>query len=112
MSHTVTEAQRLTVYLTESARYEGRPLFEWLTRQAVRLGVAGATVTKGLVGYGRHHQVHHAHLVELSDDLPVIFQCVDTPGQIQSILADCQSALHGHTYTLEDVKLHKPMMGQ
>lgn len=108
MSHSVTQAQRLTVYMTESARHEGRPLFEWLIQQAVKLQVGGATVAKAIAGYGRHGRIHHTHLVELSDDLPVVFECVDAPDKIGDFMLKCQPALAGQSYILEDVKLHRP----
>lgn len=107
MNHNIVEAERLRVYTSETARHEGRPLFEWLIAQALRAGLAGATATKGLAGFGHHRKLHHAHLLDISDELPVIVEIIDTPKWIDTFLADAAGALGEHTYTREPVRLHR-----
>ena len=107
MNHSDIEAERLRVYTTETARHEGRPLFEWLIAQALGAGLAGATATKGLAGFGHHRKLHHAHLLDISDELPVIVEIIDTPQRIDALLTAAAEALGDHTYTREPVRLHR-----
>ncbi|MAE61236.1 MAG: hypothetical protein CMJ49_07750 [Planctomycetaceae bacterium] len=86
MSHDPTDAQRLTIFCTESDHFQGKPLFEWLLQKAVQLELAGATVTRALAGFGRHHRIHHQHLISLADALPMTVQIVDAHDRIDAFL--------------------------
>lgn len=108
MAHQIIEGERLTAYCTELARFEGRPLFEWLTQRAMEMEMAGATVHKAVSGFGQHRRLHHQHLLSLSDDLPMSVQIIDIADRIDAFLQAAEEALAGHTYIREKVRWHRP----
>lgn len=108
MTHTAIDAQRLSVYCTQTDRREHRPLHEWLVDQALRHDLAGATVDQGVVGFGRHRRLHTQHLLTLADDLPVVVEIIDEPVKIEAFLDSLEDALQGYTYICEPVRWHRP----
>lgn len=80
------EGQLLRVFIGESDRWEGKPLYEAIVQAARRQGLAGATVFKGVEGFGAHSRVHTARILRLSEDLPVLVEIVDTEEKIQAFL--------------------------
>ena len=108
MSDDGVEAERLTVYCTESAHHAGKPLFEWLIETAFHQRLRGATARKALAGFGQHHHLHHQHLISLSDDLPITVEIIDTADRIDAFLEQAGEALAGYTYIRENVRWHQP----
>ena len=76
----------LRIYIGESDKHEGMPLYEWIVRRAKAEGLSGATVLRGIEGFGGHHQIHTAKILPLSTDLPVIIEFVDTLEKIDHFL--------------------------
>ena len=72
------EGQLLRIFIGESDKYAGAPLFEWIVNKAREMGLAGATVLRGLEGFGAHSRIHTAKLLRLSEDLPIVVEIVDT----------------------------------
>lgn len=70
-------AQLLRIFIGESDRWEGRPLYEAIVAASREEGLAGATALKGFMGYGRNSELHTASLLRLSEDLPVVVEIVD-----------------------------------
>jgi len=70
-------AQLLRIFIGESDRWEGRPLYQAIIETAREEGLAGASAFKGFMGYGRNSEVHTANLLRLSEDLPVVVEIVD-----------------------------------
>lgn len=99
----------LRIYIGESDRHEHSPLYEWIIRKAREQGLAGATVIRGLEGFGAHHRIHHAHLLSLSDDLPIIIEIVDVKEKIESFLDLIEPAIEEGLVTLEriDIRFHR-----
>jgi len=64
------KATKVTVYLSDTAKHHGVPVYTSVLDYLYKNGVAGATVTKGVAGFGLHHHIHTAHILELSDHLP------------------------------------------
>jgi len=79
-------AEVLRIYIGESDRFEGRLLHEAIVEEAHRRGLAGATVTRGLLGFGAGSRVHTAKILRLSEDLPVVLEIVDRPERIAAFL--------------------------
>ncbi len=67
----------LKVYMDENDKVNGRPLFEEIVFEARKAGIAGATVTKGIMSYGASHSIHTLKIFALSDKLPIIIEMVD-----------------------------------
>jgi PII-like signaling protein len=100
------EGQLLRIFIGESDRHEGRPLYEWIVRQARERHMAGATVVRGLEGFGAHSHMHTAKILRLSQDLPIIIEIVDTPEKIESFLPIIDEAVAEGIATLEDIHVH------
>jgi uncharacterized protein len=98
-----TRATRLTAYLGESDRTDGRSVASEIVQRARRAGLAGATVVRGLEGFGAGQVVHTARLVSLSEDLPVVVTIVDTRDRIEAFLPVLDELVTGGLITTEDV---------
>ncbi len=99
------EGELLRIFIGESDKYKGKPLFEWIVRQARQFGLAGATVLRGLEGFGAHSRVHTAKLLRLSSDLPVVIEIIDTSEKIEQFLPQIEDAIKEGLATLEKVRI-------
>jgi hypothetical protein len=79
-------AQRLTVYIGESDKWHGRPLYEAIVEHVRKEGLAGATVLRGIEGFGADSRLHTSRILRLSEDLPVVIEIVDTAENIDRVL--------------------------
>lgn len=95
----------LRIFIGESDRCEGVPLHDWIVRQAREHGLAGATVLRGLEGFGAHSRLHTAKVLRLSSDLPIVVEIVDTEDKIESFLPIVEAALREGLITLEKVEV-------
>lgn len=95
----------LRVFLGEADKHEGRPLYEWLVLRARERGLAGATVTRGLMGFGAHSRLHTFKIERLSLDLPIVVEIVDTREKLETFLADVDPLIHEGLATLEDAEV-------
>jgi PII-like signaling protein len=93
----------LRVFVGESDRHEGKPLYEWLVLQAREQGLAGATVLRGIEGFGAHSRLHTAKILRLSEDLPIVLEIVDTREKIDAFLPTVDGAVGEGLVTLERV---------
>ena len=96
-----TEGKLLRIFIGESDRWEGRPLYEAIVVAARRNGLAGATVVKGFMGFGAHSRIHTAKLLELSQDLPIVVEIVDAPEKIEAFLPMLDEMVQEGLVTLE-----------
>lgn len=99
------EGHLLRIFVGESDRHEGLPLYEWLVRQARERGLAGATVLRGLEGFGAHSRLHTAKILRLSSDLPIVVEFVDTIEKIEAFLPVVDGAVQEGLATLERVEV-------
>jgi PII-like signaling protein len=103
------EGKLLRVFIGESDRYKGRPLFEAIVRKARALGLAGATVWQGMEGFGVRSRIHTAKILRLSEDLPVIIEIVDSEEKIRHLLPHIDEMLEaakcGGLVTLEKAEI-------
>lgn len=97
------EGHLLRIFVGESDKHEGLPLFEWIVRKAREYGLAGATVLRGLEGFGAHSRLHTAKILRLSSDLPIIIEIVDTIDKIEAFLPVVDAAIHEGLATVEKV---------
>jgi PII-like signaling protein len=99
------EGKLLRIFIGESDRYEGKPLYEWLVIQAKEGGMAGATVLRGVMGFGAGSRIHTSKILRLSMDLPMVVEIVDTNEKIQHFLSRIEDALQGGLVTLEKAEV-------
>ena len=104
-----TEGKLLRVFVGESDRWEGRPLYEAIVLEARKRGLAGATVIKGFMGFGAHSLIHTAKLLELSQDLPIIVEIVDAPAKIEAFMPELEKMVGDGLITIEraEVQLYR-----
>ncbi|ADU51761.1 protein of unknown function DUF190 [Thermaerobacter marianensis DSM 12885] len=98
-------ARRLTVYVGESDSWQGKPLYHAIVLKARELGLAGATVYRGIEGFGANSRVHTARVLELSSDLPVIVEIIDHVDRLQALLPFLDEAVQEGLVVLEDVEI-------
>ena len=100
-----TEGKLLRIFVGESDHWEGRPLYEAIVLEARKRGLAGATVIKGFMGFGAHSRIHTAKLLELSQDLPIVIEVVDTQQHLDAVLPDVDRMMNGGLITMEKVRV-------
>ena len=100
-------ARLLRIFIGESDRHGGKPLHEALVALARGEGLAGATVLRGIEGFGASSRVHTARILRLADDLPLVVEIVDTPEKIDAFLPKLDAIGKG-LVTLENVEVHTP----
>ncbi len=99
------EGQLLRVFCGESDTWEGHPLYRAVVLKAKELGLAGATVLRGPMGFGANSRVHTAKLLDLSTDLPVVIELVDSAEKIKSLLPFLDEAVGEGLITIEAVRV-------
>jgi hypothetical protein len=93
----------LRIFIGESDRSQGKPLYEAIVQKARELGLSGATVLRGSEGFGANSVVHKAKLLEMSTDLPIVIEMVDVEEKMKSILPWLESAVREGMITMEHV---------
>jgi PII-like signaling protein len=99
------EAVLLRIFIGESDRWEHRPLYEAIVLKARERHLAGATVLRGPMGFGKSSRLHTAKILRLSADLPLVIEIVDTDEKIQAFLPVLDTMLGGGLVTLEKVNV-------
>lgn len=100
-----SEGQLLRIFIGESDRWEGRPLYEAIVHRARAAGLAGATVIRGLEGFGAHSRLHTTRILRLSEDLPVVIEIVDEAERIEAFLPALDEMVAEGMVTLEKVRV-------
>lgn len=111
MSHRFKgERTLMRIFIGESDKYHGKPLYEALLERLRGKGLAGATVLRGVAGFGASSVVHTDKVLRLSLDLPLIIEVVETEEAIQTILPDLDEMIGGGLITLERARviLYRP----
>lgn len=96
----------LRIFIGESDKYKGQLLYEWLVLEARRQRLAGATVLRGIMGFGASSRISTTQILRLSRDLPVIVEVVDTEDRLLKFLAGIDEAIKGGMATLEKARVH------
>jgi PII-like signaling protein len=100
------EGRLLRIFIGESDKHDGKPLYEWIVRAAREHGLAGATVLRGIEGFGAHSRLHTAKILRLSEDLPIIIEIVDTRDKIEAFVPIVDDVIQEGLATVEDVHVH------
>lgn len=106
------EGLLLRIFVGESDKVEGKPLYQAIVEKAKQDGMAGATVLKGFMGFGANSCIHYAGILRLSEDLPVVIEIVDEENKINRFLQEIESWISEGLVTLEKVNIiayrHRP----
>ncbi len=99
------QARRVRIYFGESDHHHGRSLWSAFLELLRTEGASGATVFRGVAGYGAHSRIHTASIVDLSADLPLVLEWVDTPERVEQLLPRLTEMLDGGLVTVELVEI-------
>jgi len=105
MRKLVGENLLLRIYIAEGDRYEHRPLYEALVEMLRKEGFAGATVLRGICGFGAHSVYHSQKLLDLSADLPMIIEAVESEDKVNAVMPRIDAMMSGGMITMEKVKV-------
>ena len=97
----------LRIFVNEGDRHEKQPLYEWIVTQAKAQGLAGATVLRGLMGFGANSRIIHTFKIErLSENLPIVIEIVDGQDKIETFLSFVEQHIHsGLLATTEQIQV-------
>ncbi len=96
----------LRIFIGESEKVDGKPLYQRLVEKARTDGLAGATVWRGMMGYGANSCIHTSKILRLSQDLPVIVEIVDAREKLEVFLQEIDPMIKGGLATLEKAQVH------
>jgi len=99
------KGQLLRIFIGESDHHEGKPLYEWIVLKAREMGLAGATVLRGIEGFGATSRIHTAKILRLSEDLPLVIEIVDTSEKIEAFMPQIDAAISEGLATIENVNI-------
>ena len=110
------EGKLLRIFLGEADRHSGQQLFEAIVHLARSKGLAGATVLRGVEGFGAHSRIHKTTILELSEDLPIVIEIVDTAEKIETLIPEIDAMIEGANcgamMTMEKVDVRKYSAGK
>ena len=99
------EGMLVRIFVGDSDRWEGMPLYEAVVQRAREKGLAGATVLRGFEGFGAHSLVHSTRILRLSEDLPIIVEIVDKKDKIEAFLPELDGMIREGLVTVEPVQV-------
>lgn len=106
------EGKSLKIFIGESDSYKGKSLYEAIVLKARELNLAGATVFRGIMGYGAASRIHSIKLLRLSEDLPIMIEIVDTEENIDKILPFLDDTVKEGLITMEKIRIIKYRHGK
>jgi len=95
----------LRIFIGQSSKKDGLPLYEWIVKKAREQGLAGATVTRGILGFGAHSRIHTSKILRLSEDMPMIIEIVDTLKKIDGFLPIIDHTIKKGLATIEEISI-------
>jgi hypothetical protein len=101
------DGRLLRIFLGESDRFDGKPLYEAIVLKARELKLAGATVLRGPMGFGATSRLHTTKILRLSEDLPLVIEIVDSVEKIDAFLPVLDGMMQGGLVTLEKVTVYR-----
>jgi uncharacterized protein len=100
-----SEAQLVRIFIGETDKIGHRPLYEVIVEEARKRGMAGATVLRGIMGFGKASRIHTFKILRLSEDLPIVIEIVDNPDRIAAFLPYLDEVVQEGLVTLEKVQV-------
>jgi PII-like signaling protein len=102
------KAVKVTLYLSDGAKHHGVPVYSSILDFLFHGGIAGATVTKGVAGFGHAHRIHSAHILEISDHLPVKIEFIETREKVDAVLPELQKRIGSGLIELQETTVIVP----
>ncbi|WP_196603572.1 DUF190 domain-containing protein [Pectinatus haikarae] len=107
MAKITSRARRLRIYIGERDKWRGKSLYTAIVEKAKALDMAGATVTRALMGYGAHSRIHTANIVALSGDLPIMIEIIDGEEYVARLLPFLDEMMAEGMITIDDAEVIK-----
>ena len=105
------KAVKVTLYLSDTAKRHGIPVYTGVLDFLFRQGIAGATAVKGVAGFGSGHRMHAAHILELSDHLPIRIEVIDTKEKVDAIMDELQKRCGCGLIEMQETNIIVPPRG-
>jgi uncharacterized protein len=102
------KAVKVTVYLSDGAKHHGVPVYSAILDFLFHSGVAGATVVKGVAGFGAAHRLHSAHILEISDDLPVKIEFIEMREKVDALLPEIEKRVDSGLIEVQETTILVP----
>lgn len=102
------KALKVTLYLADGAKHHGVPVYSAVLDFLFKSGIAGATVLKGVAGFGARHRMHSAHILDISDCLPVLVKFIDTREKVEAILPELEARTGSGLIEVEETEIRVP----
>jgi hypothetical protein len=99
------KAVRLTIYMGESDHFEGKPAYKAVVHHLREQGIWGATVTRGIYGFGKRSRLHATSPLRLSQDLPIVVEAVDSEAKIMAVIPALSNMVTGGLITVDEVRV-------
>jgi len=106
---TTGKAVKVTLYLSDGANYHGMPVYSSVLDYLFKSGIAGATVLKGVAGFGAKHRLHSAHLLDISDHLPLLLTFIDTREKVDAVLPHLAELTGTGLIEVEEIEIVVPV---
>jgi len=100
-----SESLLLRIFVGESDRADGKPLYEAIVEEARQRGMAGATAVRGFLGFGANSRIHTSKVLRLSEDLPVVIEIADSQENIEAFMPELDKMIGEGLVTLEKVRV-------
>jgi hypothetical protein len=105
------KAVKVSIYLSDGAKHHGIPVYTSLLDFLFRSGVYGATALKGVAGFGSTHRIHSAHILEISDHLPVKIEFIETREKVDSLMPELEKRTSGGLIEQQETTIIIPAKG-
>lgn len=101
-------AVKVTLYLSDGAKHHGVPVYTSVVDFLFHSGIAGVTVTKGVAGFGAKHRMHSAHILDISDHLPIKVEFIDTREKVDAVIQDLSARCGCGLIEVQDTNIVVP----
>jgi PII-like signaling protein len=105
---TTRDALKVTLYLDDTATHHGVPVYTDVLDYLFHHGIAGATVLKGVAGFGARHRMHAEHILEISDHMPILVKFIDTREKVEAILPELEQRVTSGLIEVEQTRIIVP----
>ena len=102
------KAVKVTIYLSDGAKHHGIPVYTSILDYLFHNGVYGATVLKGIAGFGTTHRLHSAHILEISDHLPIKIEFIETREKVDAVLPELEKRVSSGIIEIQETTVIVP----
>jgi uncharacterized protein len=102
------KAVKVTLYLSDGAKHHGVPVYSSILDFLFHSGVSGATVVKGVAGFGAEHRIHSAHILEISDNLPIKIEFIETREKVDAVLPELERRIGSGLIEVQETTIIVP----